>query len=467
MTYLHRPTIGIIASAILGGAVVAISGQSLGKSSPEKQGISTERLGRLDRRLQAGVDAGEIPGAVILIARNGQIVHERAIGFASRADKVAMTTGTLFRLASMSKPVTSVAVMQLAEEGKLTLHDPIANYLPELKDLKVGVEVTDASGKSQMTLVAAERQPTVQDLLRHTSGFVYAQFGNGPVHRANGAARIGSNDVTNAEMVSRLAKLPLAHQPGTTFEYSVSTDVLGRLVEVVSGKPLDQYVEQHIAKPLGIKSFSFKAAPEYTLALGPDDPSGEAGKKAAAGRAKAPAFLSGGGGMYSTGPDYLRFAQTLLNGGELDGVSILSRKSVALMSSNHLPPCTIFPPNMRSLLSIIAPTPEMGQGFGLGFAVRVAPGRNPLPGSVGDFYWAGISGVYFWVDPQERMAAALMTAQGRADVRIRYRQLTRQLVYQALLTSNPPLPGALDGQLAVCPPPGAPGAPPVSGTVAQ
>jgi CubicO group peptidase (beta-lactamase class C family) len=156
----------------------------------------------------------------------------------------------------------------------------------------------------------------------------------------------------------------------------------------------------------------------------------------------------------------------LLNGGELDGVSILSRKSVALMSSNHLPPCTIFPPNMRSLLSMIAPTPEMGQGFGLGFAVRVAPGRNPLPGSVGDFYWAGISGVYFWVDPQERMVAALMTAQGRADVRIRYRQLTRQLVYQALVTSNPPLPGALDAAPAPCATPNPSGVGSVSGTVA-
>jgi CubicO group peptidase (beta-lactamase class C family) len=454
MTHLPRPAVGALVSPILVATVVVVSGQSLAKSTPEKQGISTERLGRLERRLQAGVDAGEIPGAVVMIARNGQLVYERAIGFASRADKVPMTTGTLFRLASMSKPVTSLAVMQLADEGKLTLNEPIATYLPELKDLKVGVEVTDGSGKPQMTLVAAERQPTVQDLLRHTSGFVYAQFGNGPVHRAYGAARIGSNDATNAELVSRLAKLPLAHQPGTTFEYSVSTDVLGRLVEVVSGETLDQYVERHIARPLGLKSFSFRVGPEYTLALGPDDPTGEAGKKVAAGRAKAPAFLSGGGGMYSTGPDYLRFAQMLLNGGELDGVSVLSRKSVALMSSNHLPPCTVFPPNMRSLLSIIAPTPEMGQGFGLGFAVRVAPGRNPLPGSVGDFYWAGITGVYFWVDPQERMVAVLMTAQGRADIRIRYRQLTRQLVYQALVTSNPPLPGALDGQPAVCAPAG-------------
>jgi CubicO group peptidase (beta-lactamase class C family) len=454
MNRFSPPTIVVIVSAALVAASVVVTGQSLGKSTPDKQGISSERLGTLDRRLQAGVDAGEIPGAVVMIARNGQVVYEKAFGFASRADKVPMTTAALFRLASMSKPVTSLAVMQLADQGKLTLHEPIATYLPELKDLKVGVEVPDpATGKGQMRLVPAGRQPTVQDLLRHTSGLVYGQFGDGPVHRAYQAARIGSNDATNAELITRLAKLPLAHHPGTAFEYSVSTDVLGRLVEVVSGIPFDQYVERYIAKPLGIRSLGFKVPAGYTLALGPDDPGGEAGQKAAAARANAPAFLSGGGGMYSTAGDYMRFAQMLLNGGELDGVSVLSRKSVALMSSNHLPPCVVIPPNMRSLLSIIAPTPEMGQGFGLGFAVRVAAGRNPLPGSVGDFYWAGISGVYFWIDPQENMSVTLMTAQGRADIRIRYRQLTRQLVYQALVTSNPALPGALDPQWAACGPP--------------
>ena len=254
-------------------------------------------------------------------------------------------------------------------------------------------------------------------------------------------------------MITRLARLPLAHQPGTTFEYSVSTDVLGRLVEVVSGQALDQYIEQHIAKPLGLRSFGFKAPPDFTLALGPNEATVEAARKATEARARTPAFLSGGGGMYATAGDYMRFGQMLLNGGELKGVRILSRKSVALMTSNHLPPCVVHPPNIRSLLSMIAPTPEMGQGFGLGFAVRVAPGRNPLPGSVGEFYWAGISGVYFWVDPQEQMVVALMTAQGRADIRIRYRQLVRQLVYQALETSNPPLPGTPDLQSAVCPAP--------------
>jgi CubicO group peptidase (beta-lactamase class C family) len=318
-----------------------------------------------------------------------------------------------------------------------------------LKGLKVAVEVTDpATGKRQLTHVAAERQATVQDLLRHTSGFVYGQFGDGPVHKAAVEARIGAPELTTAEMISRLARLPLAYQPGTTFEYSVSTDVLGRLVEVVSGQPLDQYVEQHIAKPLGLRSFAFNVRPGYTLALGPDEAGGEGGAQAT--RARTPAFLSGGGGMYATAGDYVRFAQMLLNGGELDGVRILSPKTVALMASNHLPPCVVIPPNIRSLLSIIAPTPEMGQGFGLGFAVRTTAGHNPLPGSVGEYYWAGISGVYFWVDPQERLVVVLMTAQGNADIRRRYRQLARQLVYQTLTTSNPPLPGAADVQFTAC-----------------
>lgn len=451
MVPARRWNLGVMSSAVLLVGAVIAHAQALASRPADQEGLSTDRLAALDRRYQAGVDGGEIPGAVVMIARNGHVVYERAFGFASAADRTPMTTRTLFRLASMTKPVTSVAAMQLAEQGRLTLQEPVATYLPELKDLKVSVEVADpATGRRQVALVAAQRQPTVQDLLRHTSGFVYGQFGNGPVHKASVKARIGAPELTTAEMITRLAKLPLAHQPGTTFEYSVSTDVLGRLVEVVSGQPLDQYIEQHISKPLGLRSLAFKVLPGYSLALGPDEAGGEAGKQAAEARTRTSAFLSGGAGMHATAGDYMRFAQMLLNGGELDGVRILSPKNVALMTSNHLPPCVVIPPNMRSLLSIIAPTPEMGQGFGLGFAVRTAAGRNPLPGSVGEYYWAGISGVYFWVDPQERLIVASMTAQGKTDVRIRYRQLARQLVYQALVTSNPPLPGAADVQFAAC-----------------
>jgi CubicO group peptidase (beta-lactamase class C family) len=262
-----------------------------------------------------------------MAARNGRLVYERAFGFASPADRAPMTPGTLFRLASLTKPVTSLAVMQLADQGRVTLQEPIATYLPELKDLKVGIETAGAAaGGRQLSLVAAERQPTVQDLLRHTSGFVYGQFGDGPVHKAYLQARITAPDVTSAEMITRLAKLPLAHQPGITFEYSVSTDVLRRLVEVVSGEPLDQYVERHIAKPLGLQSFGFKVGADYALALGPDDAGGETGKQAAEARTRTPAFLSGGGGMYATAGDYMRFGQMLLNGGELDGVRVVSLK---------------------------------------------------------------------------------------------------------------------------------------------
>ena len=440
-----------MSSAVLLAGTVIAHAQSLASRPAENEGLSTDRLAALDRRYQAGVDGGEIPGAVVMVARNGHVVYERAFGFASPADRIPMTTRTVFRLASLTKPITSVAIMQLVEQGRLLLHEPIAAYLPELKDLKVGVEAADpATAKRQVTLIAADRQPTVQDLLRHTSGLVYGQFGDGPVHKAYVEARIGASEFTTAEMITRLAKLPLAHQPATTFEYSVSTDVLGRIVEVVSGETLDQYVERHIAKPLGLGSFGFKVQPGYTLALAPNESGGEGGKQVAEARARTPAFLSGGGGMYATAGDYMRFAQMLLNGGELDGVRILSPKTVALMTSNHLPPCVVYPRNMTSLLSIIAPTPEMGQGFGLGFAVRVAAGHNPLPGSVGEYYWAGISGVYFWVDPQERLIVASMTAQGRTDMRIRYRQLARSLVYQALEKSNPPLPGASDVRPAAC-----------------
>ncbi len=425
------------------GLLGADATAQLPRDTPQHQGISAERLQKLDKRYQEGVSNGEIPGAVVVIARNGKLVYEKPFGYADKPGAVPMTNDTVFALASMSKPVTSVAAMTLVEDGLLALDEPVSRYLPELKSLKVLTEHTDGSGKMSTTLEPTDREPTIQDLMRHTSGFVYGQFGNGPVHQAYMRDNVWSAalDVPLPETITRLSKLPLAHQPGTTFEYSISTDVLGRVIEVVSGKPLDQYIAERVTGPLGLHSLKFQVDANAPFAFDPlFDPSSQPGAPSVNPlRAKfdarirtRPIGLSGGGGMYGSAGDYLRFAQMLLNGGQLDRVRILSEKSVMLMTNDHLGPDVEIPLNIRALLRLITPSAEMGQGFGLGFAVRTVAGRNPAPGSVGEFYWAGASGVYFWVDPEQHLIALSLTAQSKFDTKVLYRELSRQLVYQAL-----------------------------------
>ncbi|MGA2590044.1 MAG: serine hydrolase domain-containing protein [Bryobacteraceae bacterium] len=383
---------------------------------PEDVGISSQRLERVRRQMKADVESGRIPGAVLLIARNGKIASLDALGFQERRSQTRMKTDCIFRIASMSKPITSVAIMILAEEGKLDIGAPVAQYLPEFKDVTVGVEKA-----------APKRRMTVQDLLRHTSGLTYGIFGNSPVDELYKKSNIFASK-SLAEMVAAIARLPLAHQPGEAWEYSVSTDVLGRIVEVVSGMDLDQFVAGRITGPLRMTDTGFylNAAQAARLAradsatmLSGTDPTAK------------PAVFSGGGGMLSTAGDYARFCQMMLSGGELDGVRILSPKTVALMTSDQLPPSTERHTSVATLLDSFGPTPEMGTSFGLGFAVRTDPGRNPVPGSVGDFSWAGITGTYFWVDPKEKLVTVLMI-QVPVTTNVPYWRQTRTLVYQAV-----------------------------------
>jgi CubicO group peptidase (beta-lactamase class C family) len=273
---------------------------------------------------------------------------------------------------------------------------------------------------------------TVQDLLRHTSGLTYGHFGDSLVKQAYRGANVFDPNQTNAEFISKLSKLPLQNQPGEVWDYSMSTDVLGRVVEVISGLDLDRFIEERITGPLGMKDTGFMVAKENADRIAEPQIDPRTGKRPPMPRdlTLRPKFLSGGGGMVSTATDYLRLAQMLLNGGELDGVRILSRKTVALMTSDHLPPDIAFGSSTRSQFEESSPTPEFGQGFGLGFCVRKEPGRNPVPGSVGDFYWSGVHGTYFWVDPQEQLIGVLMLCA--PDLRRHYRALMRQLVYQAL-----------------------------------
>ena len=354
-------------------------------SQPEDLGFSSERLKRVTSAFQADVDKGTIPGAVVLIARNGKVAYFEAIGFQDREKKIPMSTDAIFRIASMTKPFTSVATMMLVEEGKILLNGRVSVYLPEFKALQVGVEkINAATGNPELTLEAAQREMTIEDLLRHTSGLTYSFLGKSLVKQAYSEANVFDPNQTLAEFVTKLSKLPLAHQPGTTWDYSMSTDVLGRVVEVVSGVPFDQFIADRIVKPLGLSDTGFWVAAEKLGRLAEAQVDPATGKRPALPDViSRPNWLSGGGGMVSTASDYVRFSQMLLNGGELDSVRLLSPYTVALMTTNQTPPDIAY---SREALQIfeplgIAPTPRDGQGFGLGFMVRTQTGQNMLPGS--------------------------------------------------------------------------------------
>jgi CubicO group peptidase (beta-lactamase class C family) len=387
----------------------------LPKATPEDIGLSTAGLARLSRIMTGEVERGRVPGAVALIARRGQLGYFESFGMRDPASAAPMQLDTIFRIYSMTKPIVSVAIMMLWEEGRFLLSDPIAKYLPELGSLKVAV----ARG-AEIDQVDAERPITIQDLLRHTSGLTYEFRGNGPVHKMYMAARIYSRDQSNADQVATLAKLPLVNQPGTKWEYSRSTDVLGRLIEVLSGVTLGEYLQQHILKPLGMADTAFHV-PSTELArlaeaFGKDPDTGSGVQLVNV--KDAPRFESGGGGLVSTTADYARFLQMLLNRGRFDGTRYLSRKTIELMTADHLGPITGAP-------DLLLP----GYGFGLGFAVRLQPGIAHVPGSVGQYFWGGLAGTTFWVDPAEELFAIMMIqAPGQRDY---FRTLFRDLVYAA------------------------------------
>ena len=392
--------------------------------SPDHVGLSSRRLERLADVVRRDVEKKVIPGAVVAIARAGRVGFAQAFGFRDRDAGTEMTVDSIFRIASMTKPIVSVAAMMLSEEGRLEIAAPVATYLPEFAEMTVGVERKKAT-----------RTMTVQDLLRHTSGLTYSDFGDSPVQMIWRDAGLRDENQTNADLTAKLGKLPLMFEPGTTWEYSMSTDVLGRVVEVASGKALGDFVAEHIAGPLGMVDTGFAASGARAGRVAEPQADPLTGKRPPMRNVKQPGRLqSGGGGAVSTAADYLRFCQMLLNGGELDGVRLLAPKTVAVMASDHLAPDIAYSATTRSRFGALAPVPEMGHGFGLGFAVRTAQGRSPVPGSVGDFFWGGALGTYFWIDPQEQMIAVLMAAS--PDQRLHYRYLTRQLVYAALTRSR-------------------------------
>lgn len=398
------------------------------RASVQEAGFSVERLQRLVDAFRRDVDRGAIPGAVILLARRGRIACHEAIGFRDREAGAPMTADTLFRIYSMTKPIASVAAMMLAEEGMLSIADPVAAFLPEFAEVDVAVE-SDHATAAPMTSEPPQRPMTVQDLLRHTSGLTYAHLAGPRLKPLYDAAAL-NEEHSNADFVARLARLPLAYQPGSTWQYGFSTDVLGRVIEVVSGMTLDRFFADRIFKPLAMYDTSFGPAeagrvaePQIDAATGKRPPLRDV--------TKTPIWLSAGSGLLSTASDYLRFCEMLLNGGALGHARLLSPATVALMTADHLPPGVAFGAQTRAMFGALAPVPENGIGFGLGFAVRTQTGRCALPGSVGDYSWSGVSGTYFWIDPREELIAILMMQA--PNERMRYRHLMRALVYQAIV----------------------------------
>ena len=401
---------------------------------PDGAGFDAGRLQHLSSVLRADTDGAIIPGAVALVMRHGRVAYCEAFGLADTSTARPMQRDAIFRIASMTKPITVVAALMLVERGLLLLNDPVSRYLPELRDLKVGVEHVDADGQRGLTLEPVKRPATIHDLMRHTAGYTYGQFGDSLVQRAYRAAHLIDNQQDNAGLIAKLSQLPLSHQPGTTFEYGMSTDVLGRVIEVVSGQSLDGFFSEHITGPLGMALTAFGVAPgELHRLAEPRRDAVQSPRPAVIPYDPAhPAqWFSGGGGLLSTAADYARFCQMLLNHGELDGVRLLARKTVELMIQNHLGRATAYGPRTADL-GIAAPLPELGQGYGLGLGVRTAAGLGSVPGSVGDYFWGGALGPYFWVDPSEDLLAVFMLQELNVQRRTRYRSLMRALAYQAL-----------------------------------
>jgi len=394
-------------------------------AKPEETGFSSTGLARIDAYLKNEIAENKIPGAIMMIQRNGKTAYFNSFGVRDPSTKEPMTPDTIFRIYSMSKPITTVAAMMLVEEGKLALDEPLSKYIPAFADVKVGVEKKGEDGVVGLDLVPAKRPITIQDLMRHTSGLTYGFFGEGAVKKLYVGANLGEGDPDNAVFAERLAKLPLAYQPGTTWDYSHSVDVLGRVIEVISGKSLYEFEKERILDPLGMKDTGFyvTASDKKTLVAEPFPNDRKIGNDATMGDPRVQQkWESGGGGMVSTIGDYACFAAMILNGGALDGKRYLSPKTIAYMGANHIAPSSGVVPGPYYL-------PGPGFGFGLGFAVRTEAGISPIEGSVGEMNWSGAGGTTFWVDRQENMFVVFMAQT--VTQRSRIRATLKNLVYGA------------------------------------
>ena len=425
----------LAASFLISGLAIA---QSVPTAKPEDVGMSSARLRNVKASLQAEVDKGNIPGAVVMINRKGRLVYSEVVGYQDKDANKPMSKDSIFRIYSMTKPLVSVAAMILVEEGKMQLADPISKFMPEFANMQVSVATKDSSGNVQYSLVPASVPITIQDLLRHTSGIGYPEITSNPIikksYTDSGLYVAGGTDydqrrVTPQEMISGIARAPLSAQPGTNWEYGMSVDLLGRVVEIVSGKPLGDFLQERLFTPLQMKDTAFTVPAEKRKRIAEPfatDPFNKTPIKFLDVTIK-PNNDSGGAGAAGTAGDYLNFASMMLNGGELNKQRILSPMTVNLMSSDMLGNRSTVPLSPGQLLMGVD-----GYTFGLGFMIRQGQGLTSVDGSPGEYMWAGAAGTFFWIDPKEQMAVVVMS-QVPGPIRPYYRRMIKQLVSSAVI----------------------------------
>jgi CubicO group peptidase (beta-lactamase class C family) len=394
----------------------------LPQARPQDVGLSPDRLAHIWTVLNADIAAGKMPGAVLAIARRGKLAYLETFGMRDAAQGLAMTPDALFNIASMTKAVTAVAALQLYEQGKLLIDDPVAKYFPKFGDMRVAV--LDDKQETIVNAVPAKRPIVLHDLMRHTSGLIYGGRGTTPVHKQypEGSGVAGAT-MTSAEFLDRLSGLPLYHQPGAAWDYGFGLDVLGLVIEQITGMSLGEYFTTNIFTPLGMDDTSYlvPASKGDRYALGVQ---GASGGPTLHDCRKPLKFECGGACLASSATDYLRFALMLLNRGKFGGEQILARKTVEYMLSNHIAE------GVDNRIANADPT-RAGYGFGLGVAVRTHESVTPMMGSPGEFNWPGAGGTNWWADPREDMAVVYM-AVTPGPIRWHYRQLINTLVYQAL-----------------------------------
>ncbi|MBT8582854.1 beta-lactamase family protein [Polynucleobacter paneuropaeus] len=425
----------LVASFFISSLTIA---QNIPTAKPEDVGMSSARLKNVKASLQAEVDKGNIPGAVVMINRKGKLVYSEVVGYQDKSANKAMSKDSIFRIYSMTKPLASVAAMILVEEGKMQLADPISKFMPEFANMQVSVGTKDSGGNMEYSLVPAAKPITVQDLLRHTSGIGYPEITSNPnikkAYTDAGLYVAGGTDydqrrVTPQEMIAGIAKAPLSTQPGTNWEYGMSVDLLGRVVEVVSGKRLGDFLQDRVFTPLQMKDTAFSVPTDKKSRIAEPfatDPFNKAPIKLLDVTIK-PNNDSGGAGAAGTAGDYLNFASMMLNGGELNGQRILSPMTVNLMASDMLGNKTTVPLSPGQLLMGVD-----GYTFGLGFMVRQGQGLASVDGSPGEYMWAGAAGTFFWIDPKEQLAVVVMS-QVPGPIRPYYRRMIKQLVSSAVI----------------------------------
>ncbi len=428
----RRTNLVLCVLSLLIALAPVVSGQGLPKASPRSVGLSQERLDRITALMQKHVEDGLLAGAVALVARNGKVAYLKSVGMQDQEKGVEMKPDAIFRIASMSKPITSVAVMMLYEEGRFRLSDPVSKYLPEFKNMKVlAVGPAGEGGKAQEQLVPAKREITIRNLLTHTSGLTYhwdPRVG-AKYYEAGITHGLIQTEDSLADGIKKLAQIPLVHQPGEAFTYSLSVDVLGRLVEVVSGLSFDQFLRQRIFEPLRMNDSSFylpdSKVSRLAAVYGPDSNgalkrlgNGILGEGSMRATVTYPfegpkRYCSGGGGLCSTISDYTRFYQMMLNGGELDGARLLSRKTVELMTADHV--------------GELSP----GSGFGLGFGVTRNLREAGELTSIGAYRWGGYWYTTFFIDPAEKLIGVCMVQlypSGKATLNDKFEALAHQAI---------------------------------------